>query len=105
MFQRSLWIAVALTVILVLAGPVFGGNVVSAKEPGRAVVAKPYFADLHTHTSYSDAWEGAPWDAYQAAIDAGAVYMAITDHVSIWNAYSGPTMNSEEWADTWGAPA
>ncbi|MDH4123863.1 MAG: CehA/McbA family metallohydrolase [Thermoplasmata archaeon] len=59
-----------------------------------------YFGDLHTHTAYSDAWEGTPWDAYQSAIDAGADYMAITDHVSAWNAYSGLAMDPEEWADT-----
>jgi hypothetical protein len=59
-----------------------------------------YFGDLHSHTSYSDAWEGTPWDAYQAAKDAGADFMATTDHVPFWNAYSGLALDSEEWADT-----
>lgn len=79
-------------------GPYFCGNVQSARTV--PVSYNMYFGDLHTHTSYSDAWEGTPWDAYQAAIDAGADYMAITDHASIWNAYSGLTLDSVEWADT-----
>lgn len=78
----------------------FVGNVESAPGRTKAVEYNMYFGDLHTHTSYSDAWEGTPWDAYKAAIDGGADFMAITDHVAIWNAYSGLTMDSAEWADT-----
>jgi hypothetical protein len=84
-----------------MMGPYFSNNVQSgggARAP--PVSYNMYFGDLHSHTSYSDAWEGTPWDAYQSAIDAGADYMAITDHVATWNAYSGLAMDPEEWADT-----
>ena len=39
-----------------------------------------YFGDLHTHTRYSDGWEGTPEDAYIHAREAGADYMATSDH-------------------------
>ncbi|HEX7392662.1 MAG TPA: CehA/McbA family metallohydrolase [Thermoplasmata archaeon] len=92
---------VAIALAFVCIGPLFCGDPASAKDKNDSAVRyNLYFGDLHTHTSYSDAWEGTPWDAYQAAIDAGADYMAVTDHVSIWNAYSGLTMDSEEWTDT-----
>jgi len=55
---------------------------------------------LHTHTAYSDAYdESTPWDAYQAAIDAGADFMAVTDHWAIWNAYGPWVMTLENWQD------
>ena len=91
---------VSIVVILALIVPFFSINVASAPPTKKPVTYNPYFGDLHTHTSYSDAWEGTPWDAYKAAIDAGADYMAVTDHVGAWNAYSGLTMDSVEWADT-----
>jgi hypothetical protein len=60
-----------------------------------------YFGDLHTHTGYSDAYEDStPWDAYKAAIDAGADFMAITDHVALWNAYNNWILDQAEWEDT-----
>ncbi len=92
--------ALCLLSLLVLTAPLFVGDVSSAPSKKKPMMYNLYFGDLHTHTAYSDAWEGTPWDAYQAAIDAGADYMAITDHISIWNAYKGLTMDSEEWADT-----
>jgi hypothetical protein len=75
-----------------------GQSVLAAKADGKKY--NLYFGDLHTHTAYSDAWEGTPWDAYQAAIDAGADYMAVTDHFSAWHAYEGLALDAEEWADT-----
>jgi len=97
---RSVCLLLAIAVI----GPTLSGQVSSARDSDRNGARAPtynlYFGDLHTHTAYSDAWEGTPWDAYRVAIDAGADYMAVTDHVSIWNAYSGLAMDSEEWADT-----
>ncbi|MGQ9588410.1 MAG: CehA/McbA family metallohydrolase, partial [Thermoplasmata archaeon] len=91
---------VCIVIILVLTGPSFFSNSVSADKWKKPVTYNLYFGDLHTHTGYSDAWgDSTPWDAYKAAIDAGADFMAITDHVSIWHAYSGLTMDSEEWSD------
>jgi hypothetical protein len=84
-----------------MMGPFFSSNVQSGSESRTPrATYNPYFGDLHSHTSYSDAWEGTPWDAYQSAVDAGADFMAVTDHVALWNAYSGMTLDSEEWADT-----
>jgi hypothetical protein len=88
--------------VAVMIGPMLNAQLSSGGNAGAAknVNYRLYFGDLHTHTEYSDAWEGTPWDAYQAAIDGGADFMATTDHVSIWNAYKGQTTNSEDWADT-----
>jgi len=93
-------IAVSMFVIGIMIVSLVSGSGSAAKDVKKPVTYNLYFGDLHSHTSYSDAWEGTPWDAYRAAIDADADYMAITDHVALWNAYSGLAMDSEEWADT-----
>jgi hypothetical protein len=99
--QSKILTIVSMAALVVLVAPFFATNVASGHAPTRPVKNyNLYFGDLHTHTVYSDAWEGTPWDAYQAAINAGADFMATTDHVSSWNAYKGLTMDSEEWADT-----
>ena len=99
--QGKLMTILSMVALVVLVAPFLATNVASGPGPKRpATTYNPYFGDLHSHTSYSDAWEGTPWDAYQAAVDAGADYMAVTDHVAFWNAYSGLTMDPEEWADT-----
>lgn len=63
----------------------------------RAALAAPpynlYFGDLHTHTGYSDG-VGTPWDAYAAAIAAGADFLATTEHDSY-----GYWISQEEWED------
>ena len=65
-----------------------------------------YFGDLHNHTGYSDAYEDStPWDAYPAAIAAGADFMALTEHVSTSHAYEAWTMDMDEWADLKAAAA
>ena len=59
-----------------------------------------YFGDLHAHTGYSDGASGTtPWDAFPAAIAAGADFMALTEHYSTSNAYEAWTMDETEWAD------
>ncbi len=65
-----------------------------------------YFGDLHNHTGYSDAYEDStPWEAYPAAIAAGADFMALTEHVSTSHAYEAWTMDMGEWADLRAAAA
>ena len=101
MIRRSIVSAVALTSILVLAGSVFAAPDASAKNPPRPIVYNIYFGDLHTHTAYSDAYEeSTPWDAYKAAIEAGADFMAVTDHIAIWHDYEAWVMTPEQWEDS-----
>ncbi len=60
-----------------------------------------YFGDLHAHTGYSDAYvDSTPWDAYKAAVEAGADFMALTDHAAIWHDYEAWVLDPEEWSDT-----
>ncbi len=59
---------------------------------GSAVAYHLYFGDLHSHTRFSDGWEGTPADAYAAAKAAGADFLATTDHAS--------RLTPEEWALT-----
>ena len=81
--------------------PLLCANAVPAAKPEEPVIYKLYFGDLHTHTGYSDAYEDStPWDAYAAAISAGADFMAVTDHISIWHAYEAFTMTQEQWLDS-----
>jgi len=85
-----------------MASPLLGGQVSSEKNPVRNLASTTiynlYFGDLHSHTSYSDG-SGTPWDAYAAAIDAGADFMALTDHVAIWNSYDAWIADEAEWND------
>ncbi len=100
---RSATAALAVALVLVMAGPFCcigseGKGGPPAPEPGYNI----YFGDLHTHTGYSDAYDydSTPWDAYQAAIDGGADFLAVTDHVQFWNAYDHWVMDAAEWEDT-----
>jgi len=86
--------AVAIAIVFLMVGLSFGSNAPSAGG-GRPARYNLYFGDLHTHTNYSDAWTGTPWDAFSAAIAAGADFMATTDHDSY-----GFWISPEEWADT-----
>ena len=95
MARRTRSASLSVLMILLTIGLFVGNGVVSAnqgKGPGRYNL---YFGDLHTHTTYSDAWEGTPWDAFAAATAAGADFMATTDHDSY-----GYWISSEEWTDT-----
>src|SRR3990172_11059677 len=95
MARRTRSASLSVLMILLTIGLFVGNGVVSAnqgKGPGRYNL---YFGDLHTHTTYSDAWEGTPWDAFAAATAAGADFMATTDHDSY-----GYWISPEEWADT-----
>jgi len=99
MVRKTYLTILSVLVVCVMVGPLFCGNVSSAKNV-KTPTYNLYFGDLHTHTKYSDAWEGTPWDAYQAAIDGGADFMATTDHIGGWHQYTGLALDSEEWADT-----
>ena len=90
----------AIFMMFVLTAPMIGNIGIAGGKPSAPVTYNLYFGDLHTHTAYSDAWEGTPWDAFEAAVKGGADFMATTDHVGFWNAYSGMALDSEEWADT-----
>ena len=90
--------------MIVLVVPVFAMTGALAPPP-RKMTYNLYFGDLHTHTAYSDAWEGTPWDAYAAAKASGADFMAVTDHTTLWNAYGNFVLTPETWNDTLAAAA
>jgi len=93
--------ALCLLSFLMLTAPLFVGDVESAPNKQKPVSYNLYFGDLHTHTGYSDAYDDStPWDAYEAAVNAGADFMAVTDHLSLWHAYSAFVLDEVEWADT-----
>lgn len=92
---------IAAVTALVFIGLLFSGFSISLANATPVDGYNRYFGDLHTHTAYSDAWEGTPWDAFEVAIEAEADYMATTDHWSPWNAYKGLAIDyPEEWNDT-----
>jgi len=101
LIRRAYVAIVSIVAIFVLIGPFFSNNVASAGKDSKPVTYNLYFGDLHTHTGYSDAYEDStPWDAYKAAIDAGADFMAVTDHIAIWHGYDAWVLDQEEWYDT-----
>ncbi len=77
------------TVVALIAAGLAAGHALGAPAPRY----KLYFGDLHTHTSYSDG-VGTPWEAYAAAIAAGADFLATTEHDSF-----GFWLSPEEWED------
>jgi hypothetical protein len=93
---------VSIAAVITFVVPLLCANTVPAAKPEEtAVTYNLYFGDLHTHTGYSDAYEDStPWDAYAAAVAAGADFMAVTDHISIWHAYEAFTMTPEQWLDS-----
>ena len=94
------WAVASFAVMFLFVGSFVGVDVASAAGGPSPARYNPYFGDLHTHTIYSDAWEGTPWDAFASAVRCGADYMATTDHDSY-----GYWVSPEEWADTQAAAA
>ena len=101
MNQGKILTILSMVALFVLVAPFFATDGASGRAPTRPVNNyNLYFGDLHTHTGYSDAYEDStPWDAYKAAIAAGADFMAVTDHWAIWHDYEAWVMDSEEWTD------
>jgi hypothetical protein len=101
MFKRTMQAALFVVAVAVMIVPFSCQNASSAGTKEKTTAYNLYFGDLHTHTGYSDAYEDStPWEAYEAAIDAGADFMAVTDHIAIWHAYSAFVATLEEWSDT-----
>lgn len=88
--------------VVVMVFPLLSDQVSSGKPPATNVTTyRLYFGDLHAHTAYSDAYdESTPWDAYKTAVDSGADFMALTDHVALWHGYEAWIMDEAEWEDT-----
>jgi hypothetical protein len=98
MYNRAIQVVLFVLAVTVMIVPFSCQNASSAEKVENTITYNLYFGDLHTHTSYSDG-TGTPWEAYEAAIDAGADFMAVTDHIAIWNAYYAWTATQEEWDD------
>ncbi len=73
---------VFLAIVLVVVAVFPGGFVASTEAADGPAAYHLYFGDLHSHTAFSDGWEGTPADAYAAAKAAGADFLATTDHAS-----------------------
>jgi hypothetical protein len=100
MFKRTMQAALFVVAVAVMIVPFSCGNASSAGRTEKTTAYNLYFGDLHTHTGYSDAYEDStPWDAYKAAIAAGADFMAVTDHWAIWHDYEAWVMDSVQWKD------
>ena len=100
MFKRTIQAALFVVAVAVMIVPFSCQNASSAGSNVKTTAYNLYFGDLHTHTGYSDAYEAStPWDAYKAAIAAGADFMAVTDHMAIWHAYNAWVDSPEEWND------
>jgi len=101
MFKRTIQAALFVAAVAVMIVPFSCQNASSAGANVRTTNYNLYFGDLHTHTGYSDAYvyTSTPWDAFEAAIDAGADFMAVTDHRDVWNAYNRWVATPEEWED------
>jgi hypothetical protein len=101
MFKRMTQAALFVVAVAAMIVPFSCQNASSAGASVRPIAYNLYFGDLHTHTGYSDAYDydSTPWEAFEAAIHAGADFMAVTDHVAVWNAYNRWVATPEEWND------
>lgn len=86
---RRLAVPVVVSVVALAFLPMGGGT---SAAPGGGQKFNLYFGDLHAHTAFSDGWRGTPEDAYVMARNAGADYMATTDHNFM--------LTLDEWAET-----
>jgi hypothetical protein len=106
---RARMVAGALVMLLataVLALAMAGPAGAKSPPPPAPPAYNLYFGDLHAHTAYSDGASGTtPWDAFAVGRDAGADFMALTEHYSATNTYEAWTMDETEWADLKAAAA
>ena len=80
MVRGKLVSGLSLVCVFAMIGPAFCCDALRAVEVEEtAPVYNLYFGDLHSHTSYSDG-TALPDDAYAYARDAGADFLAVTDH-------------------------
>ena len=107
MVHRHTLSGACLLLMMAIATPTLSAEAFVASETlsEDATTYNLYFGDLHNHTSYSDG-TGDPWQAYQMAIDGGADFLAITEHVTehlqiFRNAPGdkGWVIDAEEWED------
>ena len=82
----------AIFVVLVMLAAIPPGVRATPSAEAGSPAYHLYFGDLHSHTTWSDGWEGTPADAYAAAAAAGADFLATTDHAS--------RLTDDEWSMT-----
>ena len=81
--------SIVLGAVLAVACAAAAAHAAGQKPAGGYTLA---FGDVHNHTRYSDGSAGTPGDAFAAAKDAGADFLATSDHNFM--------LTDEEWALT-----
>ncbi|MBU0684746.1 MAG: DUF3604 domain-containing protein, partial [Candidatus Thermoplasmatota archaeon] len=75
MFKRMMQAVLFVVAVAVMIVPFSCQNASSAGSREKTTAYNLYFGDLHAHTGYSDG-QGTPWEAFAAAKNAGADFMA-----------------------------
>ncbi|MDQ1371621.1 MAG: POLIIIAc protein [Candidatus Thermoplasmatota archaeon] len=80
MMLRKGYSTLSLVIVAAMIGPcLYCGAALAGEDETVEAVYNLYFGDLHSHTEFSDG-TGLPADAYTMARNAGADFLAITDH-------------------------
>lgn len=87
---------ISIAMSLVLITSLFGVNPIIRSQKVQAVTYKTYFGDLHAHTGFSDG-TGTPSQAFTAAKNGGADFIAITDHNR--RVSNDGQLTPQEWED------
>lgn len=100
MTSRPIPRTLCLLLVIAMAAPMLSAQETSANKASAedAATYNLYFGDLHAHTALSDG-VGTPWEAFQMAIDGGADFQALTEHVQFWHAYDAWVMKADEWKE------
>jgi hypothetical protein len=98
MINRSILRTLCLLLVIVMAAPMLGAQVSSAKKAPMETTTtyNLYFGDLHAHSVLSDGI-GEPEAAFEMAREGGADFQALTEHVQWWHAYDAWVMKEDEW--------